>query len=26
VVYTYMAGLFKTRRIRGTVAPNPATA
>jgi hydrophobic/amphiphilic exporter-1 (mainly G- bacteria), HAE1 family len=25
VVYTYMAGLFKTRRIRGTVA-DPATA
>jgi HAE1 family hydrophobic/amphiphilic exporter-1 len=26
VVYTYMAGLFKTRRIRGTVATKPATA
>src|SRR5450432_4130828 len=25
VVYTYMAGLFKTRKIRGAVA-NPATA
>jgi HAE1 family hydrophobic/amphiphilic exporter-1 len=26
VVYTYMAGLFKTRKIRGTVAANAATA
>jgi HAE1 family hydrophobic/amphiphilic exporter-1 len=26
VVYTYMAGLFKTRKIRGSVAADPATA
>jgi hydrophobic/amphiphilic exporter-1 (mainly G- bacteria), HAE1 family len=26
VVYTYMAGLFKTRKIREAVAANPATA